>query len=64
MAKDKGGANFWMLGAGFWLVIAALLGIAHFFWPIISETVPFVLGLVFFGVIGGFVLAYFKRPRG
>jgi len=61
--KKNGGARFFRLGALFWLLIAALLGIAHFFWGGDTQSVGFVIGAVFFAVIGGFVIVYFARPK-
>jgi len=54
--RGNGGGRFFRLGAVFWLLIAALVGIAHFFWGVVSESAPFVIGAVFFAVIGGFVI--------
>ena len=61
--KQNGGARFFRLGAVFWLLIAALVGIAHFFWGVVSESVPFVIGAVLAAVLGGFVIVYFARSK-
>jgi uncharacterized protein YacL len=63
MAKKQNGARFFRLGAVFSLLIAALLGIAHFFWPLTSETVPFVIGLVLFAIIGIFGIVYLAQSK-
>ncbi|MDR3526964.1 MAG: hypothetical protein P4L57_06755 [Rhizomicrobium sp.] len=61
--KQNGSARFFRLGAVFWLLVAALVGIAHFFWGVVSESVPFVIGAVFVAVLGGFVIVYFARSK-
>lgn len=64
MAKNQNGsARFFRLGAAFSLLIAALLGIAHFFWPLTSETVPFVIGLVVFAIVSIFVIVYLAQSK-
>lgn len=57
------GSKFWVLGAVYWIVIAALIAVAHFFWPHVSETVPFVAAAVLGAFIGGFAIVYLFRPK-
>jgi hypothetical protein len=61
--KKNGGGRFFRLGAVFWLLIAALLGIAHFLWGGATQSVGFVLGAVVCAVIGGFVIVFFARSK-
>ncbi len=62
MAKAAG-SKFWILGAAYWIAIAAALGIAHYFWPHLSEKVPFVLAVVLGAMVGGFAIVYLFRPK-
>ncbi len=60
--KKFGGSRFLVLGAVYWLVVAGLFGIAHRFWPELTDSQPFAVAVVFGVVIAGFVLVYlFQR---
>lgn len=66
MAKDNrkfGGPRFWALGAIYWMVVAAALGLAHKYWPGISESSPVVAVSVFVVVVVGFGLVFLFRPK-
>jgi hypothetical protein len=64
MAERKfGGPRFWAMGAIFWLLVAACLGIAHRIWPGLTETPPVVAGTVAVVVIVGFGLVFLLRPK-
>jgi hypothetical protein len=61
--KKFGGSGFLLLGAAYWLVMAALLAAAHYFWPDLTFSQPFIVGTIFAAVIAGFLIVYFFRPR-
>ncbi|GAA0525176.1 hypothetical protein FHS83_001904 [Rhizomicrobium palustre] len=54
---------FFRLGAVFWLIIAALVGVAHFIWPIFSETRGFATLFVIAALALGFGLVYLAKPK-
>ena len=62
-AKRNKEARFFRLGAGFWLVIAAFIGIAHFFWPAASGSVGFTVLAVLAAVVAGFFLVWIAQGR-
>lgn len=61
--KKFGGSRFLMLGAAYWLVVAAIVGIAHHFWPDLADSGRFVIAMVFGVVIAGFIVVYLFRPK-
>ena len=61
--KQFGGSRFWVLGAVWWFVIAALLGFVHFIFPGLVEGPLFVIVAVLLAVIGTFAIVYFARPK-
>lgn len=63
MADKQNGGRFFRLGAAFWLLIAALLGIAHFLWGAATQSVGFVIAAVVCAVIAGFVIVFFARSK-
>lgn len=66
MAKDKrkfGGPRFLALGGIYWMVVAALIGLAHKLWPAASESTPIVAVTVFVVVVVGFGLVFLFRPK-
>lgn len=64
MAEKKfGGSKFLIMGAAYWIVVAALIGLAHKLWPGLAESVPVVIAAVLGVVIVGFVIVYIFRPK-
>ncbi len=64
MAEKKfGSSRFLVLGAVYWLAVAALIGIAHRLWPGLAESAPFIVSVVLGVSIAGFVIVYIFRPK-
>ena len=61
--KQNSSAIFFRLGAVFWLLIAALMGIAHFLWPLVSETHGFAMLFVIGVLAVGFLLVWIAKPK-
>ena len=61
--KQNSSAIFFRLGAVFWLLIAALMGIAHFLWPLVSETHGFDMLFVIGVLAVGFLLVWIAKPK-
>ena len=57
------GSKFWILGAAYWLVVAALIAVAGYLWPHASKTAPFVVAAVLGAFVGGFAIVYLFRPK-
>jgi small-conductance mechanosensitive channel len=57
------GLRFWVLGSIYWMVVAVLVGTAHYFWPHIADTAPFFFAAVLGAVIAGFAIVYLFRPK-
>ena len=58
------GSKFWLLGAAYWILVAALLWVVVQVWPHFQESQPFltaaVLGAV---VVGGFAVVYLFQSK-
>ena len=61
--KQFGGSRFWVLGAVWWFVIAALLGLVHLVFRDLVEGPLFVVVAVLLAVVGTFAIVYFARPK-
>jgi hypothetical protein len=61
--KENNGAMFFRLGAVFWLLVAAVLGVAHWFWPIFSSAKAFSFGFVLIVLAGGFLIVALLKPK-
>ena len=61
--KQFGGSRFWALGAVWWFVIAALLGLVHLVFRDLVEGPLFVVIAVLLAVVGTFAIVYFARPK-
>jgi len=61
--KQFGGPRFWALGAVWWFVIAALLGLVHLIFPGLVEGPVFVIVAALLAVVGTFAIVYFARPK-
>jgi hypothetical protein len=57
------GSKFWVLGAVYWILTAALVTLAHYLWPHVADTAPFFFAAVLGAVIGGFAIVYLFRPK-
>jgi hypothetical protein len=57
------GSRFWVLGSIYWMVVAALVGAAHYFWPHVADSAPFFFAAVLGAIIGGFAIVYLFRPK-
>lgn len=57
------GSRFWVLGAIYWMAVAALVGAAHYFWPHAADSAPFFFAAVLGAVIAGFAIVYLFRPK-
>lgn len=61
--KGFGSARYFRLGALWWILLAAMIGLAHVFVPDLAET-PLVVASVVIGmVIAGLVVLWFVRPK-
>lgn len=64
MAEKKfGGSRYLMMGAAYWIAVAAFIGIAHRLWPGLAESAPFIVSVVLGVSIAGFVIVYIFRPK-
>jgi uncharacterized membrane-anchored protein YitT (DUF2179 family) len=57
------GSKFWLLGAAYWIVIAALLWIVVQVWPHLQESQPFFYATVLGAVVGGFAVVYLFQSK-
>lgn len=61
--KQNNSAIFFRLGAVFWLLVAAVVGIAHFVSPVFSETRVFATLFVTAALVIGFLLVWIVKPK-
>jgi hypothetical protein len=56
-------SKFWLLGAAYWIVVAALFGGALQIWPHLHESQPFFYAAILGAVAGGFAVVYLFKPK-
>jgi hypothetical protein len=57
------GSKFWLLGAAYWIVVAALLWAAVQVWPLLQDSQPFFYAVVLGAVVGGFAVVYLFQSK-
>ena len=56
-------SRFWLLGAAYWIAVAALLAGVMRFWPQLQESEPFFYAAVLGALAGGFAIVYLFKSK-
>jgi hypothetical protein len=57
------GSKFWLLGAAYWIVVAALLAGVAQIWPHLLDSQPFFYAAILGAVVGGFAIVYLFQSK-
>ncbi|HUO98467.1 MAG TPA: hypothetical protein VMU01_07350 [Rhizomicrobium sp.] len=61
--RPLSGSKFWLLGAAYWIVLAALFAGALRFWPGLAGSQSFFAAAVIGALVGGVVIVYLFQPK-
>lgn len=57
------GTKFWLLGAAYWFVVAALVAVVMQIWPHLQDSLPYMAAIVLGALVGGFAIVYLFQPK-
>jgi hypothetical protein len=57
------GSKFWLLGAAYWIAVAALLWTVVQVWPHLQDSQPFFYAVILGAVVGGFAVVYLFQSK-